>query len=197
MVMMVVVALMLMTPLIGTAEAAAPDVYNVTGRVMDTYGNPIAMANVELENGSSVQTGQEGYFSILASTGNHTLTISSSGRDTHTVLIIVGAADLDIGTVQMQTTAVDPLWRDYRDDHVVLFITCSWAVGSRTGACQGKEGQEIMEAARIPGLFEARRMNSEGLWMLNDGLINSIRTSSWRARHILPSEKDSEGWNEE
>jgi flagellar basal body-associated protein FliL len=109
MVMMVVAALMLMTPLIGTAEAAAPDEYNVTGRVMDAYGNSIAMATVALENGSSVQTEQDGAFSILASMGNHTLTISSSGRDTHTVEIIVGAADLDIGTVQMQTTAIDPL----------------------------------------------------------------------------------------
>lgn len=109
MVMMAVAALMLMTPLIGTAEAATPAVYNITGRVMDTYGNPLAMVTVELENGSSVQTGQEGYFSILASVGNHTLTISSSGRDTKTVKVILGDADLDIGTVQMQTTAIDPL----------------------------------------------------------------------------------------
>jgi len=97
-------------PLLDTAQAAS-DTFHITGRVTDSYGNPIAMATVALENGSSVQTGQEGNFDILASTGYHNLTISSNGRDTKTVEVMVGIADLDIGTVEMTTTPIDPtLW---------------------------------------------------------------------------------------
>jgi len=104
-----VTMLLAMVLLACASHAAAPGTYNITGRVTDTYGTPIILATVSLENGGSVKTGDGGYFSIPATTGNHTLTVSGDGWEAQTVEVTVGSEDLDVGTVQISPAPMDPL----------------------------------------------------------------------------------------
>jgi fibronectin type 3 domain-containing protein len=72
------------------------------GRVVDSDGDGMAGITVALENGSSVETDAEGNFTIAASPGNHTLTISGQGIESQTVSVTIGNLNSDLGTITAQ-----------------------------------------------------------------------------------------------
>lgn len=96
-------------PLLGTCQGATLDDSSpfITGTVVDGNGAPISGAKVALENESFVLTDAQGHFNISASTGNHTLTISSSGASTKTVSVTLSSESEDIGTVVLLPEPVD------------------------------------------------------------------------------------------
>jgi titin len=82
-----------------SATALVPTLVPVTGKIVDANGNVLAGITVALENGSSVLTDAQGNFTILASPGNHTLTISGPGIDTKKVDASVSTSGLTIGSI--------------------------------------------------------------------------------------------------
>jgi titin len=81
------------------ATALVPTLVPVTGKIVDANGNVLAGITVALENGSSVLTDAQGNFTILASPGSHTLTISGPGIGTKSVNASVGTSGLAIGNI--------------------------------------------------------------------------------------------------
>jgi len=59
-----------------TLPTTPPAEVPISGKVVDADGNGLAGVKVSLENGTSVMTGGDGRFSIMASQGVHTLTFS-------------------------------------------------------------------------------------------------------------------------
>ena len=52
---------------------------SVTGRVVDSNGDPIAGARIKLDTGEETTTDDEGRFSIIGPVGEHEIRISASG----------------------------------------------------------------------------------------------------------------------
>jgi hypothetical protein len=75
--------------------------FPVTGKVVGSDGNGLANITVALENGISVKTGANGDFTILASTGDHTLTVSGPGIETKNVNVKVTGSALAVGTISV------------------------------------------------------------------------------------------------
>jgi hypothetical protein len=76
-----------------------PAIFPVSGKIVDANGNGLAGITVALENGSSVKTDSQGNFTILASPGSHTLTISGPGIETKSVSVSVTSSGLVIGNI--------------------------------------------------------------------------------------------------
>jgi hypothetical protein len=74
----------------------------LSGRIVDADGNGLVGITVALENGSSVETNEDGDFSIAASPGNHTLTVSGPGIETQTEHVIVDISSMELGTITAQ-----------------------------------------------------------------------------------------------
>jgi titin len=87
------------------ATALVPTLVPVTGKIVDANGNVLAGITVALENGSSVLTDAQGNFTIMASPGNHSLTISGPGIETKKVDISVSTSGLAIGSVSTSKTS--------------------------------------------------------------------------------------------
>ena len=66
---------------------------------MQTNGNGLAGITVALENGTSVKTDANGNFTIFASPGNHTLTISGPGIETRSLSATITSSGLVMGNV--------------------------------------------------------------------------------------------------
>ncbi len=96
-------------PLLGTSQGTSLDASSlfITGTVTDGNGAPIPGARVALEDESFVLTDAQGRFTIPASTGNHTLTISFSGASTKTVSVTLSSESEDIGTIELLPEPVD------------------------------------------------------------------------------------------
>jgi multisubunit Na+/H+ antiporter MnhC subunit len=103
----IMVLMLTAVPLLGGSQAASSDALYITGKVTDANGDPIPGAKVALENESFVLTDAKGNFTIPASTGNHTLTISFSGASTKTVSVTLSSESEDIGTVELLPEPVD------------------------------------------------------------------------------------------
>ncbi|MEI6796351.1 MAG: fibronectin type III domain-containing protein, partial [Methanomassiliicoccales archaeon] len=88
------------------ASILVPTLLPVTGKIVDASGKGIAGVTVALDTGTWVQTDAQGNFSIMASPGNHTLTVSGQGLETRNVAIIVSASGLVIGNIST-TKATD------------------------------------------------------------------------------------------
>ncbi|MGD0818416.1 MAG: leucine-rich repeat protein [Methanomassiliicoccales archaeon] len=73
--------------------------FQVTGKVVDPDGKGLADITVALENGTSVKTSANGDFAILASSGDHILTVSGPGIDTKSVNVKVSGAGLAVGNI--------------------------------------------------------------------------------------------------
>jgi hypothetical protein len=76
-----------------------PEMFAVTGKVVDSDGTGLAGIEVALENESSVTTGTQGNFSINASAGQHTLTFSGDEIESKDLDIMVEGPGLDVGNV--------------------------------------------------------------------------------------------------
>ncbi|MCX6651926.1 MAG: fibronectin type III domain-containing protein [Methanomassiliicoccales archaeon] len=76
-----------------------PTIVPVSGKIVDASGNGLAGIKVALENGTSVKTDAQGNFTIMASPGNHILTISGPGIETKTVAAKVTSSGLVIGSI--------------------------------------------------------------------------------------------------
>lgn len=70
----------------------------ISGKVVDADGNGLKGVKVSLENGTSVTTGDDGSFSIIASQGEHTLTFSGDKIEETTKSVTVDG-DLDLSSV--------------------------------------------------------------------------------------------------
>jgi hypothetical protein len=84
--------------------------FHVTGTVVGTDGKGLANITVALEDGTSVKTNAIGNFSILASSGDHTLTISGPDIDTQKEAITLAGADLTIGSISAGRSSNDMTW---------------------------------------------------------------------------------------
>jgi len=62
-----------------SASAQVPIILPISGKIVDVNGNGLAGITVALENDISVKTDAQGNFTIMASPGSHTLTISGPG----------------------------------------------------------------------------------------------------------------------
>jgi len=76
-----------------------PPIVPVAGIIVNNEGKGLIGVTVALENGSSVQTDIQGMFTIYASQGNHTLTVSGAGIQSRTLNIEVNGPDLRIGAI--------------------------------------------------------------------------------------------------
>jgi len=77
----------------------------VSGKIVDVGGKGLASITVALEDGTSVKTDAQGNFTIMASPGNHTLTISGAGIETKTVSAKVTNSGLVIGSIIANKTS--------------------------------------------------------------------------------------------
>jgi fibronectin type 3 domain-containing protein len=91
-----------------SASVPVPLTVPITGKITDSNGNGLAGITVALENGTSVKTDANGNFTIFATPGNHTLTISGPGIETKTMSATVTISGLAIGKVTT-TKATDYL----------------------------------------------------------------------------------------
>ncbi|MGD0818111.1 MAG: fibronectin type III domain-containing protein [Methanomassiliicoccales archaeon] len=81
------------------ATALVPALLAVTGKIVDANGKGLAGIMVALENGLSVLTDAQGNFTIMASPGSHTLTISGPDIETKKVDASVSTSNLTIGSI--------------------------------------------------------------------------------------------------
>lgn len=73
-----------------------PAMVPIRGKIMDADGSGLAGVMVSLEDGTSAMTGDDGSFSIMASQGLHTLTISGDDIETTTKNVTVNGMELDL-----------------------------------------------------------------------------------------------------
>ncbi|HEY3420914.1 MAG TPA: leucine-rich repeat protein [Methanomassiliicoccales archaeon] len=79
----------------------------VTGKVVDTNGKGMANLTVALESGASTMTDSNGNFSINASPGGHSITISGPGIDTKKVDAQVTGTGLVMGNITIGNNGTD------------------------------------------------------------------------------------------
>ncbi len=70
-------------------QAAA--IYSVSGRVIDEYGNPVPGAMVLTDNGQSILTDSNGFFTFAVMAGSRTFTISKAGYTFSPFSLVVSA----------------------------------------------------------------------------------------------------------
>jgi hypothetical protein len=79
----------------------------ITGKVVDSAGEPLPDIRVELENGTYAITDAQGHFDLNTTPGNHTLTISGEGIKTEIINKTVPPGGMDLGTLSV-TKAEEP-----------------------------------------------------------------------------------------
>ncbi len=79
----------------------------VIGKVVNIDGDGVSNITVALENGTSVQTDGQGNFVIMASIGEHTLTISGEGIETRTIIANVTSSGLEMDDITTTGTQDD------------------------------------------------------------------------------------------
>jgi len=77
----------------------------VSGKVIDSDGNPLSGINVALENGTFVNTDSLGNFIIMCSPGEHTLTVSDPSISDRDLAINVGDSGLVIGNIEVMKSS--------------------------------------------------------------------------------------------
>ena len=82
-----------------SVQVPFPALVPVSGMILDASGNGLAGVTVSLENGSSVLTDAQGNFLIMASQGNHTLTVSGDGIETSRTEFNVGGSSLVLNSI--------------------------------------------------------------------------------------------------
>jgi len=76
-----------------------PNLVPINGRIVDSEGRGLSNIQITLENGTSVKTNENGNFSIMASQGEHILTISGKQIETRTITLEVNGLDDSIGNI--------------------------------------------------------------------------------------------------
>jgi hypothetical protein len=88
-----------------------PNTGTVTGKVLNDINAPLQGALVSLENGQTTTTDRDGEFSITASSGVHTVTISNQGYSDIRLNVTLSAGEVtDIGSTPMSKEAADFSW---------------------------------------------------------------------------------------
>jgi hypothetical protein len=83
-------------------------IVQVGGRVVDQEGNGLAKVTVALDNATDVLTDSGGYFIIMTTWGEHTLTINGTNIETRTVTTNVSGSFHDVGNIAMTGTDDGP-----------------------------------------------------------------------------------------
>ncbi len=99
----------------GTSEFTSPTwfgvttvaMFPVTGNIVDVNGKGLANLTVALENGASVITEANGSFTIHATPGTHSLSISGAGIDRRTVEAKVTGTGLAMGNIVIGNNGLD------------------------------------------------------------------------------------------
>ncbi len=79
-----------------------PAMAPISGKVVDGDGNGLAGVKVSLKDGTSVTTGDDGSFSIMASQGAHILTFSGENIETMTRNVTVDGMDFDFKSISVE-----------------------------------------------------------------------------------------------
>ncbi len=82
-----------------SVQVPFPALVPVSGMILDASGNGLAGVTISLENGSSVLTDAQGNFLIMASQGNHTLTVSGDGIETSRTEFNLGGSSLVLNSI--------------------------------------------------------------------------------------------------
>jgi hypothetical protein len=93
----------------------------VIGKVVNINGDGVVNITVALENGTSVQTDGQGNFVIMASIGEHTLTISGEGIETRTVIVNATSSGLEVDDITT-TGPNDDSSNDPNDDLSLILV---------------------------------------------------------------------------
>ena len=89
-----------------TVNNVVAETGTIVGSVLDEDGNPIVGAVVSLDTGETATTNESGYYSIDASAGAHTLTISKEGYETRTENVTVASGtETDIEPLKLPVAA--------------------------------------------------------------------------------------------
>jgi parallel beta-helix repeat protein len=82
----------------------------ISGRIMSS-GQPVAGANVSLESGEQTTTDNDGYFTLEAYAGPHTLKINKQGYDQLTKDVNLDPGQMmSVGQMEMKKSGIDPMW---------------------------------------------------------------------------------------
>jgi len=82
----------------------------ISGRVM-SGGQPVVGANVSLETGEQTTTDSNGYFTLEAYAGPHTLKVNNEGYDQMTKdLTLEPGQMMDLGQMEMKKSGIDLIW---------------------------------------------------------------------------------------
>ncbi|MGA1821755.1 MAG: carboxypeptidase regulatory-like domain-containing protein [Thermoplasmatota archaeon] len=84
---------------------------SVTGRVLDTNGDPIANARIRLDTGEETTTDPNGRFSLIGPVGEHEMRISASGyKDRRITVTILEGKQVEIDDIELSDdTTADPV----------------------------------------------------------------------------------------